>query len=186
MLDLSQIMKYILAASGLKTDDAFFSSARGQRPKNLAHDVIERNNAYAIASITTESVIERIFSRSVLLNSEAIVEFVTQLVAVSEQELYPTAAGHQARVFSMQKLVEVADFNMDARPRVVWAGVWDILSKFFAKVGCHSNKSVAMFAIDSLKQLSLKFLEKVRRFLACMQGGFHSTPPLHLCVCRRS
>lgn len=72
-----------------------------------------------------------------------------------------TSAG-QARVFCLQKLVEVADFNMDSRPRVVWANVWDILAKFFAKVGCHPNKSVAMFAIDSLKQLSLKFLEKAR------------------------
>ncbi len=67
----------------------------------------------------------------------------------------------QPRVFSMQKIVEVADFNMDARPRVVWAQVWDVLAKFFAKVGCHPNHGVAMFAIDSLKQLSLKFLEKV-------------------------
>lgn len=73
-----------------------------------------------------------------------------------------TGGNGPARVFCLQKLVEVADFNMDCRPRVVWANVWDVLAKFFAKVGCHQNKSVAMFAIDSLKQLSLKFLEKAR------------------------
>ena len=72
------------------------------------------------------------------------------------------ASMSQPRVFSMQKIVEVADFNMDCRPRVVWAQVWDVLAKFFAKVGCHPNHGIAMFAIDSLKQLSLKFLEKVR------------------------
>ena len=77
------------------------------------------------------------------------------------QELF-VSSHLQPRVFSMQKIVEVADFNMDARPRVVWAKVWDVLSKFFARVGCHRNHSIAMFAIDSLKQLSLKFLEKVR------------------------
>jgi brefeldin A-inhibited guanine nucleotide-exchange protein len=78
------------------------------------------------------------------------------------QELYVGLPALQPRVFSMQKIVEVADFNMDARPRVVWAKVWDALSKFFARVGCHPNHSIAMYAIDSLKQLSLKFLEKVR------------------------
>ena len=35
-----------------------------------------------------------------------------------------------------------------------------LVSLHFARVGCHRNPSVAMFAIDSLKQLSLKFLAK--------------------------
>ena len=83
------------------------------------------------------------------------------VLAGGVQELFVSMPSHQPRVFSMQKIVEVADFNMDARPRVVWAKVWDVLSKFFARVGCHPNHSIAMYAIDSLKQLSLKFLEKV-------------------------
>lgn len=66
----------------------------------------------------------------------------------------------QPRVFSLQKLVEVADFNMTSRSRLVWANVWEVLSKHFAAVGLHDNTAVAMFAIDSLRQLSIKFLYK--------------------------
>lgn len=81
-----QIVRYQLSASGLKTDEVFFASTRaGQRPRNVANDTVERANAVAIASMVSESTIERIFSRSVSLSSEAIVDFVTQLCRVSEQ-----------------------------------------------------------------------------------------------------
>jgi brefeldin A-inhibited guanine nucleotide-exchange protein len=63
-------------------------------------------------------------------------------------------------IFSLQKLVEVADFNMDVRPRLVWSQVWGKMSDFFAQIACDKNSRVNFFAIDSLKQLSSKFLEK--------------------------
>ena len=34
------------------------------------------------------------------------------------------------------------------------------LKKYFSKVGAHPNQSISMFAIDSLKQLAIKFLKK--------------------------
>ena len=49
---------------------------------------------------------------------------------------------------------------MNCRPRAVWSRAWRTLSNFFTTVGCHSNQSIAMYAIDSLKQLSMKFLDK--------------------------
>lgn len=55
---------------------------------------------------------------------------------------------------------QVADFNMTSRSRLVWANVWEVLSRHFAAVGLHENVSVAMFSIDSLRQLSIKFLYK--------------------------
>jgi len=67
------------------------------------------------------------------------------------------------RIFSLQRLVEVADYNMDVRPRLAWAQMWEIMAKHFAKIGCHQNSMVSIFAIDSLKQLSFKFLEKPER-----------------------
>jgi Sec7-like guanine-nucleotide exchange factor len=63
-------------------------------------------------------------------------------------------------IFSLQKLVEVADFNMDVRPRLVWAQIWGKMADFFAKIACDKNSRINFFAIDSLKQLSSKFLEK--------------------------
>lgn len=35
-----------------------------------------------------------------------------------------------------------------------------ILLNIFVQVGCNSNEDVAIFAVDSLRQLSMKFLEK--------------------------
>lgn len=48
----------------------------------------------------------------------------------------------QPRIFSLQKLVEVADFNMDSRGRIVWANVWGVLSHHFSALGAHSNRYV--------------------------------------------
>jgi brefeldin A-inhibited guanine nucleotide-exchange protein len=64
------------------------------------------------------------------------------------------------RVFSLQKLVEVADCNMHVRARLDWRNMWNLLADHFTLVGCHDNHALAMYAIDSLKQLSIKFLQK--------------------------
>jgi len=37
---------------------------------------------------------------------------------------------------------------------------WEDMGNHFAKVGCNENAMVSMFAIDALRQLSFKFLEK--------------------------
>jgi brefeldin A-inhibited guanine nucleotide-exchange protein len=46
------------------------------------------------------------------------------------------------------------------RIRLVWTRIWKILSDFFVDAGCHENLNVSMYAIDSLRQLAMKFLEK--------------------------
>ena len=48
--------------------------------------------------------------------------------------------------------------NMD-RIRLVWSRMWSVLSDFFVEAGCHPNLQVAMYVVDSLRQLSMKFLE---------------------------
>ena len=50
---------------------------------------------------------------------------------------------------------------METRTRIVWAQLWRHISNLFTEVGVHRNPSIAMYAIDSLKQLSMKFLEKI-------------------------
>jgi brefeldin A-inhibited guanine nucleotide-exchange protein len=64
------------------------------------------------------------------------------------------------RVYSLQKLVEVADYNMKSRSRLSWAKIWELMANHFVVIGCHENPMVSMFAIDALRQLSFKFLEK--------------------------
>ncbi|KAI8028527.1 Brefeldin A-inhibited guanine nucleotide-exchange protein 2 [Camellia lanceoleosa] len=98
----------------------------------------------------------RIFSRSQKLNSEAIIDFVKALCKVSMEELRSTS---DPRVFSLTKIVEIAHYNMN-RIRLVWSSIWHVLSDFFVTIGCSENLSIAIFAMDSLRQLSMKFLER--------------------------
>ncbi|CAI9765193.1 unnamed protein product [Fraxinus pennsylvanica] len=100
--------------------------------------------------------INRIFIRSQKLNSEAIVDFVKALCKVSIEELRSTS---NPRIFSLTKIVEIAHYNMN-RIRLVWSKIWIVLSNFFVTIGCSENLSIAIFAMDSLRQLSMKFLER--------------------------
>lgn len=76
---------------------------------------------------------------------------------VSIEEL--STSGQTPRMYSLQKIVEISYYNMD-RIRIQWSRIWSVLGEHFNKVGVHSNLHVAMFAIDSLRQLSMKFLER--------------------------
>ncbi|XP_021732781.1 brefeldin A-inhibited guanine nucleotide-exchange protein 5-like [Chenopodium quinoa] len=98
---------------------------------------------------------EQVFLNSVRLPSSAIVEFFTALCGVSAEELKQTPA----RVFSLQKLVEISYYNM-ARIRMVWARIWSVLANHFISAGSHHDEKVAMYAIDSLRQLGMKYLER--------------------------
>lgn len=46
------------------------------------------------------------------------------------------------------------------RVRFQWQSIWSTLGQHFIEVGNHNNLNVAIYAIDSLRQLSDKFLEK--------------------------
>lgn len=50
--------------------------------------------------------------------------------------------------------------SLPTRSRLVWTRIWAVLADFFIDVGCHTNLSVAMYAVDSLRQLAMKFLER--------------------------
>eukprot|EP00752_Nemacystus_decipiens_P007866 g7027.t2 len=138
-------------------------------PTEQARDV-ERMNAEAVSLAVDPAMIDRVFSKSPNLSTDAVKHFVTQLCAVSSQEVNHSAATFrsrdilgdmsQPRIFCLQKLVEVADFNMDSRGRIVWAHVWGVLGEHFSKLGAHPNRYVSEYAVDSLKQLALKFVYK--------------------------
>ncbi len=63
------------------------------------------------------------------------------------------------RIFSLQKLVEVAEFNM-SRIRLVWSKIWNIISEHLTEVGSNNSPVIAEKAVDSLRQLEKKFLQK--------------------------
>ena len=88
-----------------------------------------------------------IIQHSVNLDEDAIIDFINNLCKVSVEELDDV---DNPRKFSLQKLVEVADFNM-GRIRYVWTKIWSHMSNHFAVVGSHTNDNVALYAIDSLR-----------------------------------
>ncbi|EOA23306.1 hypothetical protein CARUB_v10019080mg [Capsella rubella] len=98
---------------------------------------------------------EQVFVNSVKLPSESVVEFFTALCGVSAEELKQSPA----RVFSLQKLVEISYYNI-ARIRMVWARIWSVLAEHFVAAGSHHDEKIAMYAIDSLRQLGMKYLER--------------------------
>uniref|UniRef100_A0A8C9S7G9 ARF guanine nucleotide exchange factor 2 n=1 Tax=Scleropages formosus TaxID=113540 RepID=A0A8C9S7G9_SCLFO len=113
----------------------------------------------SVGETSSQSVVvavDRIFTGSTRLDGYAIVDFVRWLCAVSMDEL---ASPHQPRMFSLQKIVEISYYNMN-RIRLQWSRIWQVIGDHFNKVGCNPNEDVAIFAVDSLRQLSMKFLEK--------------------------
>ncbi|GMI89380.1 BFA-VISUALIZED ENDOCYTIC TRAFFICKING DEFECTIVE1, HOPM interactor 7 [Hibiscus trionum] len=98
---------------------------------------------------------EQVFTNSEKLPSHSVVEFFTALCGVSAEELRQTPA----RVFSLQKLVEISYYNT-ARIRMVWARIWSVLADHFISAGSHADEKIAMYAIDSLRQLGMKYLER--------------------------
>ncbi|MBN3281274.1 BIG1 protein, partial [Polyodon spathula] len=113
----------------------------------------------SIGETSSQSVVvavDRIFTGSTRLDGNAIVDFVRWLCAVSMDEL---ASPTHPRMFSLQKIVEISYYNM-GRIRLQWSRIWEVIGDHFNKVGCSPNEDVAIFAVDSLRQLSMKFLEK--------------------------
>jgi len=111
-----------------------------------------------IGETSSQSVVvavDRIFTGSIRLDGDAIVDFVKALCHVSLDELH----GVQPRMFSLQKIVEISYYNM-GRIRLQWSRIWQVLGDYFNMVGSNANEEIAFFALDSLRQLSMKFIEK--------------------------
>ncbi|KAG6854759.1 hypothetical protein C0991_001186 [Blastosporella zonata] len=102
---------------------------------------------------------DMVFSLSHFLSGTAIVDFVQALSDVSWEEIQSSGLSQHPRMFSLQKLVEISYYNM-TRIRLEWSNLWDILGEHFKLVCCHNNPHVAFFALDSLRQLAMRFLEK--------------------------
>ncbi|OMJ92856.1 hypothetical protein SteCoe_4306 [Stentor coeruleus] len=115
----------------------------------------------------TPGDIDYIFNMSFGLDDDTIIEFVTRLIEISREELW----GQHPRTFCLQALVNVADVNMN-RMRYVWSRVWKTLRDHFSQAGLHKSQFIASFAIDSLKQLAIKFLQKEELENFHFQKGF--------------
>jgi brefeldin A-inhibited guanine nucleotide-exchange protein len=102
--------------------------------------------------------VDRIFTNTSQMSGDGILHFVKALTQVSWQEIQSSGQSESPRTYSLQKIVEVSGYNL-TRVRFEWASIWSVLGQHFSQVGCHTNTNVVFFALDSLRQLSMKFLE---------------------------
>jgi len=113
----------------------------------------------SLTETSSQSVVvavDRIFTGSTQLDGHAVVDFVKALCQVSIEEL---AASPHARMFCLTKLVEISYYNM-GRIRLQWSRIWQVLGEHFNLVGCNKAQDISFFAVDSLRQLSQKFIAK--------------------------
>lgn len=102
--------------------------------------------------------VDRIFTNSANLSRDAIVHFARALCEVSWDEIRVSGSNESPRTYSLQKIVEISYYNM-TRVRFEWSHIWDVLGEHFNRVGCHANTAIVFFALDSLRQLSMRFME---------------------------
>lgn len=132
--------------------------AADDQSKGLKKKTFSDNVAADISSQSTTRMIDKLFTNSVKLSGSAILHFVRALCETSWDEISNPVDKDQPRMYCLQRLVEISYYNMK-RIRVEWAAMWAILGDHFNRVGCYPNTTVVFFAIDKLRQLSLKFLE---------------------------
>ena len=121
--------------NGMLTGVSGKSSIFGTSRKSIAAvKQLEQENGRAVLEAVNEDLIDKIFANSVSLSVDGITHFITQLIQVSASEVggeakrdgsgvssmpdaqvYADSGG--ARIFALQRIVEVADFNMNVRPR---------------------------------------------------------------------
>jgi brefeldin A-inhibited guanine nucleotide-exchange protein len=134
---------------------------KGHRPR--AHSGNHNFQADIAAESKSADIIrsvDRIFTNTSKMSGDGILHFVKALTQVSWQEIQSSGQSESPRTYSLQKIVEVSGYNL-TRVRFEWASIWQVLGQHFSQVGCHTNTNVVFFALDSLRQLSMRFLEIV-------------------------
>lgn len=131
---------------------------RRPRPQSSANSTYQLEIAEESRSADMIKSVDRIFTSTAELNGEAIIHFVRALSDVSWREIQSSGQSDSPRTYSLQKLVEISYYNM-TRVRFEWTNIWQVLGEHFNQVGCHSNTNVVFFALDSLRQLSMRFME---------------------------
>jgi brefeldin A-inhibited guanine nucleotide-exchange protein len=172
---VSQLDRFQLISAGideravpdvLKTTSGTSQSRKTlNAPANRRRPTSQASNMGFQADVAEESRstdivrgVDRIFTNSANLSGEAIVDFVKALTQVSWQEIQSSGQSESPRTYSLQKLVEISGYNM-TRVRFEWTNIWQVLGAHFNEVGCHTNTNVVYFALNSLRQLSMKFME---------------------------
>ena len=99
------------------------------RSTKMEHSPLLLRQAEFLFPHLEHAQIDKIFNSSVRLDAEAILQFIVQLIALSDQEL----SAERPRLFAVQRLVEMTDLNMH-RIKIIWSRIWTLIKEHFNKV----------------------------------------------------
>ena len=140
------------------SDTASVRSKRRSRARSAGSNRFSVEIALESRSDEVIKGVDRIFTNTANLSGDAIVHFARALTEVSWDEIKVSGSNDSPRTYSLQKIVEISYYNM-TRVRFEWTNIWDVLGEHFNRVGCHNNTTIVFFALDSLRQLSMRFME---------------------------
>lgn len=142
------------------TDSRSSTSSRTRNRQRSGTGSRGFSNEIALESRSDEVVrsVDRIFTNTANLSGDAMVFFAKALTEVSWDEIRVSGSNDSPRTYSLQKIVEISYYNMN-RVRFEWSNIWGVLGEHFNQVGCHNNMNIVFFALDSLRQLSMRFME---------------------------
>lgn len=167
-------------------DDLFDDDDMDVVEDDMDAKAIDEANSKLVFEGVSEEAIEAIYERSSSLSAPSIKDFVSQLCYVSSLDIRGGGSNkdlnkvsyrqqhalieksknggdqfhHSPNIFNLQKLVEVAHYNMDSRPRLIFNDLWKEIADHLSLVSLHGNPALAMYAVDSFRQLSVKYLQR--------------------------
>ena len=163
---INKLCYYILLNSMPKDEREEIFDAKMKNFKNKAKNNLisyeeilnlEKERMKKISKEITQNDFEKIFSKTLSFDSNTLIEFVNAMCEITKREFQNNS---QTRIFFLQKIVEVAEINVFSRPRFNLNNIWKILSEFFIEIGISNNIENSSTSIDSLRQLTMKYLEK--------------------------
>ena len=118
---------------------------------------LDKERMKKISKEITQNDFEKIFSKTLSFDSNTLIEFINSMCEIAKREFQNNS---QARIFFLQKIVEVAEINLFCRPKFNLINIWKIISEFLVEIAISHNIENSITSIDSLRQLTMKFLEK--------------------------
>mmetsp|Transcript_12012 Transcript_12012/g.17868 ORF Transcript_12012/g.17868 Transcript_12012/m.17868 type:complete len:1459 (+) Transcript_12012:70-4446(+) len=146
-------------------EDQQMSDMTPKQQQQAMEREIEIQTSKKILMLANMDEIDRVYDKSVDLNDEAIVHFVSALCHVSDMEL------KENRSFSLAKLIIVGNSNISRIP-VTWMKIWQPMSTHFIDVASKPNRDISMNAIDSIRQLAMKFVKREEQSQFNFQRNF--------------
>ena len=135
----------------------YFSEFKIKRKSsnNIDREILfEKNNIDIISKTFIAEDYDKIFNKTEKFNDSSIIDFIGALCEMAIEEIRD-----QERIFSLQKLIEVAEINM-TRKTDIWKEIWRKSSEAFLLISLNPKKEISEKGINYLRNLAIKYLEK--------------------------